>query len=616
MKKYKAQNPPPKEKIRHANNKIPDYEPLFDENKANPRSKGIFRKLLCINFGKIFLSQFIFVIKASPLFVAPVMITLLIDKAVDTANAGQGLADIWVSAAIYGAILAAIFLQNIPTHILWARITNNMTRSVSAGLKKALVHKLQRLSVTYHKEMESGKLQAKFLRDLEAVDGLFSAVVNSIIPNIISTLIFVGISIYRSGWVSLFFLAVIPINLIMVTVYRKKMRVNARAFRVANESLSSNLSTMMQMHQITKSHGLEDEQNNTVRKGIENVMEKGKKSDKAVASFGSAVFAFGGVLQVGCLVLCVLLAVNKMISVGDIALYQALFANISGYAQALLGSFPTINSGAEAVRSVSEVMTSDEIEKSGTRLIPINGEIEFENVSFKYSDGGASVVKNFSLHIKPGDCVALVGASGSGKSTLCNLIIGLVSATEGQLLIDGVPLQQLDLTQYRRNIAVVPQNAILFPGTVKENITYGLRRYSDEELQEALDKANVTEFIKDLPKGVDTNTGELGGLLSGGQRQRITIARALIRNPKILILDEATSALDNRSEKHIQQAIAESIKNRTTIIVAHRLSTIRNADYIVVMREGECAESGTYQELVEKRGIFYEMDRLNSTELN
>ena len=192
-----------------------------------------------------------------------------------------------------------------------------------------------------------------------------------------------------------------------------------------------------------------------------------------------------------------------------------------------------------------------------------------------------------------------------------NMIIGFLLPTKGEMLVDGKPIEALNLTDYRHFISVVPQNSILFTGTIRENITYGLAHVDEELLDEVVKLSNIDEFLKDLPNGLDTMIGENGGKLSGGQKQRISIARALIRDPKILILDEATSALDNISEYHVQRAISHLIDGRTTFIVAHRLSTIRDADRIVVMDGGRCVEMGTYEELMEQKGKFYELKTLN-----
>lgn len=203
------------------------------------------------------------------------------------------------------------------------------------------------------------------------------------------------------------------------------------------------------------------------------------------------------------------------------------------------------------------------------------------------------------------------GLVGFGKSTIINLLIGLLEPTQGHILVDGVPLDEISRQTYRHFISVVPQNSILFSGTIRENITYGLNNYSEEELQKAVADADISEFLPSLPGGLDAQVGEHGDKLSGGQKQRICIARALIRNPRILIMDEATSALDNVAEYHVQKAVNRLVKARTTFIVAHRLSTIRNADRIVVMENGIAVEIGSYEELMQKGGRFCELERLS-----
>lgn len=232
---------------------------------------------------------------------------------------------------------------------------------------------------------------------------------------------------------------------------------------------------------------------------------------------------------------------------------------------------------------------------------------DFQNVSFHYKNNDVMVLKNFNLHVDKGETIALVGESGAGKSTILNMVIGFHMADSGTLLLDGHDISNVDLRTYRKYLAVVPQTSILFSGTIRENIAYGCEDISDAELYEAVEAANLSELIKSLPDGLDTQVGEHGGKLSGGQRQRVAIARALIRKPKIIVLDEATSALDSISEKLIQDAINRLVKDRTTFIVAHRLSTIREADKIAVIANGSCVEYGTYEELMALEGEFYRM---------
>jgi ATP-binding cassette subfamily B protein len=490
---------------------------------------------------------------------------------------------------------------------------NTVMRKINAGLKSALVRKLQRLSITYHKEIESGRIQSKFLRDIESIDAMIRNIVITLVPAIIGVLISVGISTFNAPVMTLFFVAIVPINVTVAKLFSKKIKAENREFRIENESVSAKFTSMLSLLPVTKAHGLERSEIQTFDNEVEKLTQKGLKVDNTNAYFGSWSWVISNIVSVICLVFSSFLSIKGVIDVGDIVLYQSLFSSINGNVLAIINSYPSLMSGSEAINSLSEIMISDDVELIGSKKIyPIKGNISFNNVSYSYPDDpDCYVINDFTLNVKEGECIAVVGPSGSGKSTIMNMIIGFLKPTEGKILIDGVDMADLDLTDYRRHISVVPQNSILFPGTIRENITYGLHSIPAKRLENAIELANLNEFIKELPNGLDTPVGEAGGKLSGGQRQRITIARALIRNPKILILDEATSALDNLSEYHVQQAIEKSKKGRTTFIVAHRLSTIRNADRIVVMESGHIVETGTYEELMAKKGKFYEMKMLN-----
>ena len=242
----------------------------------------------------------------------------------------------------------------------------------------------------------------------------------------------------------------------------------------------------------------------------------------------------------------------------------------------------------------------------------VQGAFSFRDVYFQYKDGGKATLNGLNLDVKPGETIALVGESGAGKTTILNMVIGFYLTDKGQVLLDGRNLNEIDLRSYRKHLAVVPQTSILFSGTIRENILYGCENVTEEKLDEVIRAANLKDLIDSLPNGLDTNVGEHGGKLSGGQRQRLSIARALIRDPKVIILDEATSALDSISEKLIQEAVENLTANRTTFIVAHRLSTIRNADKIAVIDAGKCVEYGTYDELMAKQGRFYQLKKIQS----
>ena len=275
---------------------------------------------------------------------------------------------------------------------------------------------------------------------------------------------------------------------------------------------------------------------------------------------------------------------------------------------------PIISKGLESVESIGEVLCANDIEDNWKKekVKEVEGEIEFDEVSFSYRGEEKKILNDLNLKIRKGETVAFVGGSGSGKTTILNLAIGFLKADSGQVRIDGKNLMEVNLQSYREHIAVVPQQSILFSGTIRDNITYGTEGIPDEKLWEIVQAANLEDVIKKMPDGLDTMITEHGDNLSGGQKQRISIARAFVRNPKILILDEATSALDSVSERKIQDSIQRLVRDRTTLIVAHRLSTIKNADKIAVIGNGGVLEYGNYEELMEQKGEFYHLKKLQS----
>ncbi len=293
-------------------------------------------------------------------------------------------------------------------------------------------------------------------------------------------------------------------------------------------------------------------------------------------------------------------------------MYQGFFSTILASINSLLGVYPQFARGFESIYSISEVLTSTQLEEyQGTAAVDtLRGGYEFCQVQFSYKDTDYHVLKDFNLTVRPGECIALVGESGAGKSTVLNMVVGFYRPTGGRILVDGRPLEELDMRMYRQKLAVVPQSTVLFSGTIRSNITFGLTDVPDSKLEEVIRLANLQDVIAQMPQGIDTLIGEHGGKLSGGQRQRIAIARAMIRDPEIILLDEATSALDNISEFIVQKAMRELMRGRTTFIVAHRLSTIRDADRIVVMKDGQVAEAGTFEELMSRKGAFYELKQL------
>lgn len=590
------------------NDQLLDFEERFDQQDK----KGKVLKTLYLmykgQFRLIFTSFFFFLIKHSPVWIMPIVTANMINIASDPqANSLTGL---WIN----GAIISIVILQNIPTHLLHVRFLSKASRQIEAALRSTLMRKLQHLSISYHNELQSGIMQTKILRDVENIEVLSKQIMMSFSTAFVNVIVAISITAFRNSTVALFFVGVIPISILLLYLFRGKMQEKNNDFRIQIESMSNQVAETVSMIPVTRAHGLEDLEIKKTDHTLQKLKDKGFRLDSYEALFGASSWVVFSIFQVICLLFSVFMAYNEKIPIGDVVLYQSYFSQILMSVNQLITVYPQLAKGYESIVSVSEVLFSKENAeyKGQTKLKAIKGAFTFDEVTFRYKASDKKVLDKFSLYVKPGEIVALVGESGAGKSTVLSMLIGFYRPDEGELLLDGASFDDLDMKNYRQQIAVVPQDTLLFSGTIKENITYGLNYVSEDELQKVIQMANLQDVIMRMPEGLDTRIGEHGGRLSGGQRQRIAIARAMIRQPEVILLDEATSALDNISEYKVQEALSELIKGRTTFIVAHRLSTIRNADRIVVMKEGQCVEEGTYQELMERKGEFYQLKRMQT----
>lgn len=570
--------------------------------KSDGSSTKTFFRLYKGHYGELLLSTLFWCLKSTPAWILPIITANLIDLVVERPS-GK-IIPIFVTNVVFAIIVS---LQNIPTHVLHTKFFSKARRSVEAGLRGAMVRKLQQLSISFHKEMETGKIQSKVMRDVENIETLSAQILITAFDVIFSLIIISTVIISKNPIIFLIFVVSIPVAVLAVAPFKNALRKQNKNFHKEIEKTSSSVMDMVELIPVTRSHALENKEILKMNKQLYNVANRGYELDITNALFGSVTWVVMSLFNILCLVVCVYFALNDKISVGDISVYTSYFSQLLSKISSIVALIPIFSKGLQSVDSVGEILKSYDIEeyKNKKKMSSLEGAFEFKNVFFHYHDDERFVLKDFNLSVKPGETIALVGESGSGKSTVVNMAIGLFTATSGSITIDGRDIKDLDMHSVRKRIAVVPQNTILFNGTIKENITYGRPGVTKKELDDAIEAANLKHVIEQLPDGINTDIGEHGGKLSGGQRQRISIARAIIRDPDVIVFDEATSALDSVSEAEIQSAINNLTKDRTTFIVAHRLSTIRTADKIAVVQNGTCVEYGTYDELMAKKGEFY-----------
>lgn len=558
------------------------------------------------HYPELFLSVVFFVIKHSPVWVLPIVTSNIINIVTNPgADAGRRI-------IINVIIMVVIIAQNVLTNYFHTLFYARAIRNVEQDLRSALVRKLQQLSITYHKEMQSGRLQSKIMRDVEQIETLSSQIFITVLSIILNVAVALAVVVTKSLTVFAFFIGTIPVAVLIMVTFKGKIKRYNKEFRKDMEETSVHVMEMIEMIPVTRAHALEQQETDKMDYQLRHVAKSGLRLDIVQSYFSSISWVAFQIFQVLCLGFTGYLASKGKISVGEVVMYQTYFGTIVAQVSGIITLLPTIAKGLESVDSIADVLLSHDVEDNhNKKKLPfVHGEITFQDTGFRYLDGDQPVFEHLNLKIEAGQTIAFVGESGAGKTTILNMVIGFLHATAGKVLIDGYDIEEIDLHSYRSHIAVVPQTPILFSGTIRENITYGKEDISEERLREVVEAANLTEVIAQLPDGLDTMVMEHGSNLSGGQRQRISIARAFIRDPKILILDEATSALDSISEEKIRVATDNLVQNRTTLIVAHRLATIKNADYIAVVGRGGLKEFGSYEELMEKKGEFYQLRQL------
>lgn len=478
---------------------------------------------------------------------------------------------------------------------------------MQADMRRDMFNKLQRLPFSYYDEHETGKIMSRMTNDLQDVSELaHHGPENIFICGI--TLILSFIYLLTIEWrFGVILLVCVPVLLLISVFKRKKMRKAFTETRKDIAVINSQVESSISGIRVTKAFTNNDKEVDKFNQSNEKYVQSKSEAYKAMGSFQSSTTfitdLFNAVLLVGGGLLVVL--APEEFSLADYTTFVVSVGLFITPLTTLINFVEQFESGITGFKRFLEIMdTNEEIEDPNSiNVDKLDGNIVFDNVSFKY-ETSKGILKNVSFKIDKGKTVALVGNSGGGKTTICHLIPRFYVVTDGNIYIDNYNINDLSLKSLRKNIGIVQQDVFLFNGTIKENILYGRLDASDEEVIEAAKKANIHDYILTLEHGYDTEIGERGIKLSGGQKQRISIARVFLKNPSILILDEATSALDNATEILIQGALDELTKNRTTIVVAHRLSTIKNADEIYVVDDGMIKEHGNHEDLLKLNGEY------------
>ncbi len=556
---------------------------------------------------KLFIADMVCALVAAGISLIMPMIVRYITNVVLIENSINDAIKIIIQLA---AVMLGLALLEMACNFFIAYKGHIMGARMEYAMRNEIFEHYQKLSFNFYDNQKIGQLLSRVTNDLFEISELCHHGPEDIVISVIKV---IGAFVILTGieWkLTLIVFAILPIMLIFAKLQQKKMRNAFRQNRERIADINAQIEDNLSGIRVVKSFANEEQEIEKFHQGNAAFVESKRNAYWQMAKFHSGLGFLSTMTTTVVIVAGGLMIAGEMVDVGDLLTFILYVYNLIDPVKKLINFTETFQNGATGFNRFMDILeTQPDIvdEPDAVDIREVKGDIEFKNVTFKYNDTLEDVFRNINLYVPAGKYIALVGTSGVGKTTMCSLIPRFYEVTQGQLLLDGQDIRKIKLKSLRNNIGIVQQDVYLFAGTVAENIGYGKLGATREEIVNAAKQANAHEFIMGLPNGYDTYIGQRGVKLSGGQKQRLSIARVFLKNPPILIFDEATSSLDNESEKVVQESLEKLAKNRTTFVIAHRLTTIRNAESIVVLTENGISEQGTHEELINRKGIYAEL---------
>ncbi|MBO5223677.1 MAG: ABC transporter ATP-binding protein [Clostridia bacterium] len=516
----------------------------------------------------------------------------------------------YTAILIAGVVVLALYIIRMLLRYFVQYYGHRIGVLMQSQMRKDLFGHLQKLPFKFYDNNETGKIMTRITSDLfEVCELAHHGPENLLISGIMVILSF--IYLMTIDWIlTLIIFACVPILIIVTMHFRKAMKSAFDDRRKSNATINASVESSVTGIRVTKAYTNAQKEKEKFDKGDEEFVDASGRAYKAMAKFHSSTAFVTEIFNVFILIAGGLFLYAGRISFGDYSTFIVSVNLFISPINTLIGFMEQFQNGVSGFKRFAEIMDEEpeKDDENAEELTSVEGVIEFRNVSFAYEDG-KNVLSDINLRVEKGCKLALVGPSGGGKTTLCHLVPSFYQVKDGNgaVMIDGNDIRSLKLESLRKNIGIVQQDVFLFVGSIRDNILYGKPDATEEEMITAAKRANIHDYVMTLENGYDTQIGERGVKLSGGQKQRLSIARVFLKDPAILILDEATSALDNTTEVLIQQALDELCKGRTTLVVAHRLSTIRNADEIAVVLDGKITERGTHEQLIASGGTYKDL---------